>query len=244
MSGADGSRVALVTGGGGVDAIGSAIVGSLRSAGWTVVVADLAGDVDITTDLSTSAGARSAVDHVLKAHGRLDALVNNAGGGVLGPFLELDDEAIAKTIDGNLMTTIHCMRAALPHLPSPGGRIVSIGGESVRNGLSLHAMYNAAKGGVHGLTTGVAREFASRGITVNCVAPSITATGAVERMIAEPQQFSAPWNAMVKEAVDLIPMGRPGSIEEVAAVVRFLVSEEASFVTGQIISVNGGSSMS
>ncbi|MCW3039728.1 MAG: 2,3-dihydroxy-2,3-dihydro-p-cumate dehydrogenase [Solirubrobacterales bacterium] len=237
-------KVALVTGGGAPGGIGAAIVTTLQDDGWTVLVADLGGDADVVGDLSTSAGAAAAVDTVLERHGRLDLLVNNAGGGVLRAFVDHDEESITKTIAGNLLTAIHCTQAAIPHLPSPGGRIVNIGAESVRNGLSLHAMYNAAKGGVHGLTTGLARELAPRGITVNCVAPSIIATDAVKGMLADPSGYSQEWNAMIEEAVALIPTGRAGTVEEVAAVVRFIASPDASFVTGQIISVNGGSSMS
>ena len=236
------SPVALVTGGGTPASIGAAIVTSLREAGWTVVIADVGGDADVTVDLSTEAGAREAVAAAVDAHGRLDALVNNAGGGVLRPFLEHDTESIERTLANNLLTTIHCTRAAIPHLPD-GGRIINIGAESVRNGLALHAMYNAAKGGVHGLTTGLARELAPRGITVNCVAPSIVATGAVQGMFADRDALGPEWNAMLDQAVGMIPLDRPGTVEEVAGVVRFLASPEAAFMTGQVISVNGGSSM-
>jgi 2,3-dihydroxy-2,3-dihydro-p-cumate dehydrogenase len=236
------ARIALVTGAGATGGIGAGIADALRSDGWTVVVADQAGEADVVGDLSTPDGAHGAVEAVLDRHGRLDALVNNAGGGVIRAFMEHDDASIEQTICANLMTTIHCCRAAIPHLRE-GGRIVSIGAESVRNGLALHAMYNAAKGGVHGLTTGLARELAPRGITVNCVAPSIVETGAVAQMLADPSAFSSEWNAMVSQAIRLIPLQRPGTVDEVAAAVRFLVSPEAAFITGQIISVNGGSSM-
>jgi 2,3-dihydroxy-2,3-dihydro-p-cumate dehydrogenase len=122
------------------------------------------------------------------------------------------------------------------------GRIISIGAESVRNGLTDHAIYNAAKGGVHGLTSGLAREFAGTGITVNTVAPSYIETPEIAAALCAgtvPDRM----RHVLDRAVDLIPEGRPGTVCDVAAAVAFLVREDAAFVTGQVISVNGGSSM-
>jgi 2,3-dihydroxy-2,3-dihydro-p-cumate dehydrogenase len=236
--------VALVTGAGAAGGIGHAIAVALRDAGHTVVVADVTDGADVVGDLSTAAGAAAAVEAAVERHGGLDVLVNNAGGGVIRAFMEHDQASIDETIARNLLTTIHCCRAAIPHLKgSAAGRIVNVGAESVRNGLALHAMYNAAKGGVHGLTTGLARELAPHGVTVNCVAPSVIETEAVRGMFARRDEFPADWNAMLDQAVGLIPMGRAGTVEEVGATVAFIASPAASFVTGQIISVNGGSSM-
>jgi 2,3-dihydroxy-2,3-dihydro-p-cumate dehydrogenase len=116
------------------------------------------------------------------------------------------------------------------------GRIINLGADSVRNGLWDHAAYNAAKGGVHGLTTGMAREFALDGITVNTVAACAVNTPQMAAITK-----SNP--ALAAKFVSVIPMGRPAEMEEVASMVSYLASAEASFVTGQVISVNGGSTM-
>ncbi|MWA03505.1 SDR family oxidoreductase [Actinomadura sp. LD22] len=244
-------RVAVVTGAAG--GIGSGIVRRLAAEGARIVatdradgldetvakeVGDGAGDwVTVAADLSSSEGAEQVVATAIDRFGRLDVLVNNAGGGIIKPFLDHTPETMRETVDRNLWTTVHCCRAALPHMVAAGyGRIVNVGADSVRNGLYEHAMYNAAKGGVHGLTTGLAREFAQAGITVNTVAPTGTDT---------PTVLSRPPDAVerYRKTAALIPIGRFATVEEVASAVAYLAAEEAGFVTGQVVSVNGGTAM-
>jgi 2,3-dihydroxy-2,3-dihydro-p-cumate dehydrogenase len=194
-------------------------------------------------DLSRPGQAELLLRAAVSALGGVDILVNNAGGGVIRPTLEHTEETLCATIDNNLWTTIRCTLAVLPHMVKRGyGRIVNIGAESVRNGLTDHAMYNAAKGGVHGMTSALAREFATSGITVNTVAPSYVLTPELDHALsagAVPDRL----RYVTDRATELIPMSRPGTVEDVAAMVAYLAGEDAGFVTGQVLSVNGGSSM-
>jgi 2,3-dihydroxy-2,3-dihydro-p-cumate dehydrogenase len=241
-------RTAIVTGA--ARGIGRALAERLIADGATLLLADLDGEALAATahelgaayhaaDLSSEAGAQAVVAAAKAALGRVDILVNNAGGGVILPFMEHTPETLKRTIDGNLWTCLWMCRAVIPVMTAQKyGRIINLGGDSVRNGLWMHAAYNAAKGGVHGLTTGLAREFASAGITVNTVAPCIVATPAVDALLSDanqPPEF--------RRMVDIVPMGRPAEMAEVAAAVAFLARDDASFVTGQVISVNGGSTM-
>jgi 2,3-dihydroxy-2,3-dihydro-p-cumate dehydrogenase len=173
----------------------------------------------------------------------IDILVNNAGGGVIRPTLEHTDETLQATIDNNLWTTIRCVRAVLPHMLSRHhGRLINIGADSVRTGLADHAMYNAAKGGVHAMMAGLAREFADAGITANTVAPCYVLTPELAQLFAS-GEASPRLVEVVEQGTSIVPMGRPGDPAEVGAAVAFLAREDSRFITGQTMYVNGGASM-
>jgi 2,3-dihydroxy-2,3-dihydro-p-cumate dehydrogenase len=245
-------RTAIVTGA--AKGIGLTIADHLAGLGAQLVLADVDADalagaaasidtthggktLTVSGDLALECTARAVVEGCVAAFGTVDILVNNAGGGVIRPFLEHTPETLRATIDRNLWTTLWCCWLALPVMRVRGyGRVINLGADSVRNGLWDHAAYNAAKGGVHALTTGLAREFAADGITVNTVAPCAVNT-------PQMQAITAANPALAAKFVSVIPLGRPAEMQEVASMVGYLASEEAAFVTGQVISVNGGSTM-
>jgi len=246
------NNVAVVTGA--ARGIGLAIAERLARDGAKLVIADMdEAELDKATkhlgkefgaevvshagDLSSESIAKGTIELAVHHFGRLDVLVNNAGGGIIKAFAEHTPETLRTTIDRNLWTVLWCCWHAVPKMRANSyGRIINLGADSVRNGLWYHSAYNAAKGGVDGSTKGVAREFARDGFTVNTVAPCAVNTPQMAAITK-----SNP--ALAAKFVSVIPMGRPAEMEEVASMVSYLASAEASFVTGQVISVNGGSTM-
>jgi 2,3-dihydroxy-2,3-dihydro-p-cumate dehydrogenase len=253
MSAALAGRTAIVTGAS--SGIGLGIARRLIADGACVFAATRSKEdlekvmdqVDIASgfvgELQQAGVADDLVNTAIGDLGHVDILVNNAGGGVIRPTLEHTEESLHATIDNNLWTTIRCVLAVLPHMVArKHGRIINIGADSVRTGLVDHAMYNAAKGGVHAMVTGLAVEYAKDAITANTVAPCYIQTPELTALLetgGAPPRFLE----VVERATAIVPLGRPGKPDEVAAAVAFLAGEDSRFVTGQTIYVNGGSSM-
>jgi 2,3-dihydroxy-2,3-dihydro-p-cumate dehydrogenase len=259
-------RVAIVTGAGagqgGAGGIGRGVALRLADDGANVLVADVDAGAEATAtlvrqagtdslafmgDLSDEATVAAMVTAAIERWGRIDILVNNAGGGGIRPFLEHTADTLRNTIARNLWTTIWCCHKALPHMVAAKyGRIINMGADSVRNGLDNHAAYNAAKGGVHALTTGLAREYARLDITVNTVAPTTVETPWVKAMIrggmSKGDYVSDP-DGNIEKYFRIIPKGRGAEVSEVASLVSYLALAEAGFITGQVVSINGGSTM-
>jgi 2,3-dihydroxy-2,3-dihydro-p-cumate dehydrogenase len=246
--------VAVVTGAGqGTGGVGREIASRLAKSGARILVTDIDSSVERTAeelqattsaevsffvgDLSHESGASALIARAVDQWGRLDILVNNAGGGIILPFLQHTPQTLRETVDRNLWTAVWCCYYALPHMVGKNyGRIVNIGADSVRNGLWDHAGYNAAKGGVHAMTTGLAREFAAYDVTVNTVAPCVVDSERLRsRMKDSPE--------LTRKVLGVIPKGRPVATNEIASLVAYLASQEAGFITGQVVSINGGSTM-
>jgi 2,3-dihydroxy-2,3-dihydro-p-cumate dehydrogenase len=241
-------KVAVVTGA--ARGIGKAIATRLAREGAALMVSDVNGDAlpalgvpYHVADLSREEGAAALLEATLAAHGRCDILVNNAGGGVIRPFLEHTAETLRQTIDRNLWTTIWCTRAFLPGMiERQHGRVINVGADSVHTGTYSHAGYNAAKGGVHAMVTGLAFEFARHGVTFNVVSPGGVLTEDLQAMMADDADTLAKYKMSVhprEVAKAAIPSQRFTEMAEVAAYVAFLASDDAAAVNGQIHSING-----
>jgi 3-oxoacyl-[acyl-carrier protein] reductase len=225
------SPTVLVTGA--AAGIGKATAARLADDGWRVVGVDLvAGDGVEHCDVTSTESVEQAVRLAVERTGSLDAVVNAAGSGKPAPFLEATDEVWRRTLDVNLLGTVRVCRAALPHLTgsaAPARGIVNFTSQAAKTGgLLIGAPYSASKAAVLCLTKTLAAEFAKQGVRVNAVAPGIVDTAFLDGVPG------------IRDRGSTIPLGRIGRPEEVATVVAFLLSEAASYLTGEIVDVNGG----
>jgi 2-hydroxycyclohexanecarboxyl-CoA dehydrogenase len=188
------------------------------------------------TDVREPEQVAALVGTVLERFGRIDVLVNNAGWDKASPFTESDPADWDRAIAVNLYGVLHTCKAVLPVMAAQGGgAVVNLGSDAGRVGSSGEAVYSAAKGGVIAFTKSVAREMARHQVRVNCVCPGPTDTALFA-------SFAGP---KLREALTkAIPFRRLGQPDDVAGIVVFLASDEASFITGQTVSVSGGLTMS
>ncbi len=253
-------KIAVVTGG--AQGIGRATVERLASEGGKVFIVDRAADaardaadalrsdgldVDVAiADLSTWAGASAVFNQIVDQAGRIDVLVNNVGGTIwIKPFIEYTEDEIKDEIDRSFWPTIWSCRAVVPHMVArKSGSIVNVGSNSVRG--IYRIPYATAKGGVMGITTSLAIELAETGVRVNCVAPGGTdiPDRRTPRNANPASRQEEIWAGEMRDFVHhQMHMHRRGRVEEQAAAIAFMASDDASFVTGQILSVAGGASV-
>ncbi|MBM3617720.1 MAG: acetoacetyl-CoA reductase [Alphaproteobacteria bacterium] len=238
------SRIALVTGG--TRGIGKAIALHLKDKSYTVV-ANYAGDDTAAQDFSKETGIKAyrwdvsdyqsceeAVAKITAEVGAIDVLVNNAGVTRDGAMHKMKQEAWKTVIDVNLTSCFNMSRVVIDSMREKGfGRIISISSVNGQLGQFGQTNYAASKAGIFGFTKSLARESAAKGITVNAIAPGYIATDMVK---AVPQDI-------LDKIVKNIPVGRLGEPEEVARCVAFLAADDAAFITGETLSVNGGQYM-
>lgn len=237
----DTTRVAIVTGGG--SGIGLAIAQRLAADGLAVAVLDrdgaaatAAAEVGIEADVTDRAGVEAAVTEVVERLGPPTVLVNNAGLQHFAPFLKTDLETWQRVLEVNLTGTYHCCQVVLPHMISAGwGRIVNISSSSTHSGQPMMTAYVSAKSAVVGLTKSLALELGPKGVTVNTIPPSF-----IDTPMLRDAENKGLLGGTVEEHEARTPVRRVGRPEDIAAACSFLVRDEAGYITGQVIGVNGG----
>ena len=246
-------KVLVVTGA--AQGIGRAVALRAAAEGGRVLLVDRAdfvaevaaeagnGAAAFTADLETWDGAEAAMAHAARTFGGIDILINNVGGAIrMRPFAEFEPVQIDAEIRRSLMPTLYCCRAVLPHLLARGaGTIVNVSSNATRG---IHRVpYSAAKGGVNAITHSLAMEMAGRNIRVVATAPGGT-EAPPRRVPRNAEGDSAAEKAWMAEVVDQVKqsafMRRYGTIEEQAAPILFLASDEASYITGTVLPVAGG----
>ncbi|MGB8503668.1 SDR family NAD(P)-dependent oxidoreductase [Mycobacterium sp.] len=229
-------KTAVVTGG--ASGIGQAIAARLRKDGLQVATVDLQPSEDasaFTADVTDRAQVDDALAAIRREFGPVTVLVNAAGRDSFRRFTDLKFEEWQRIIDVNLNGVFHCIQAALPDMIEAGwGRIVNISSSSTHSGVPYMGAYVAAKSAVNGLTKTLALEYGPAGITVNAVPPGFIDTPMLRT--AEARGYLGD----VQENIERTPVRRIGRPEDIAAACAFLVSEEAGYITGQILGVNGG----
>ncbi len=242
-------QIAIVTGSG--QGIGYRIALDLARLGATVVTNDVTGccaddtlteireaggdGLAITADVSDAAQVEAMIKQVLDTYGQIDILVNNAGTTRDNLIMRMSEDEWDLIQRVNLKSAWLCSRAVTrPMMRRRYGRIVNMSSASGLMGQAGQTNYSASKAGMVGLTKALAREVASRGITVNAVAPGFIKTALTDKM---PQDI-------LEQLLNLIPVGRTGLVEDISHAVMFLVAPESSYITGQVLSVDGGLVMS
>ncbi|PXW36147.1 UNVERIFIED_CONTAM: glucose 1-dehydrogenase [Williamsia faeni] len=241
-------RVAVVTGGG--SGIGLAIGRRLAADGNAVaffdrdgasakaaaeqITADGGSAIGVQVDVTDRAGIHAGIDEVKTRLGAPQILVNSAGKTVAGPTLEVTPDLWELVHAINLTGTFDCCQAVIPHMIEAGwGRIVNISSSSTHGGVAQMAAYVSSKSAVNGLTKVLALEFAKYGITVNAIPPGFIDTPMM-------RDHESQGLISVEQQIERTPVGRAGTPEDIAAACSFLASDEAGYITGQLVGVNGG----
>ncbi len=247
-------RVAIVTGAAGgigraicrrfLDEEASIIALDVNAEALKQLAADLGADetrlLCVAADISDYAGVKEAVDRGAGKFGKLDILVNNAGWDVAKPFLQTEPDLWDKIIAINLRGPLNLHKAALPHLiAAGGGKVVNIASDAGRVGSSGEAVYSACKGGIIAFSKTMARECARDNVRVNVVCPGPTDTALLRSFVGDGEYGQKIYDGL-KRAIPLKRLGQP---DDIPGLVAFLSSDDANFMTGQVISVSGGLTM-